>query len=57
MKKERKVYRNIAIACKSKDLLEEIAKIYEKKHKGIDFNRGNFVSALIEEAYEKMKEE
>ena len=57
--RERKEYRNIAVSCKAKNLLEEIGKLFEEKNgtAGITFNRGVYVSTLIEEAYKKMKEE
>jgi hypothetical protein len=54
-------YKTISISCKAKDLLEEIGKLFAEKNKDSlvykPFNRGVFVSELIEEAYEKMKEE
>lgn len=40
-------YRNIAVSCKAKDLLEEIAKV-------AGVNRGAFVEKLIVEAHEKI---
>lgn len=54
-------YKTISVSCKAKDLLEEIAKLFAEKNKDSvvnkPFNRGVFVSELIEEAYKKMKEE
>jgi hypothetical protein len=54
-------YKSIAISCKAKNLLEEIAEIFEEKNKdrvvNTKFNRVIFVSELIEEAYRRMKEE
>lgn len=44
---EKKIYRNIAVSCKAKDLLDEIAKAYA-------INRGAFVEKLIVDAHEKM---
>ena len=59
MAKVKKGYKSIAISCKAKNLLEEIATAFEEEHSvyGTVFNRGVYVSALIEEAYNKMKEE
>lgn len=45
-----KIYRTVAISCKSKDLLDEIAKVF-----GV--NRGAFVEKLIVDAYERMFKE
>lgn len=42
-----KIYRTVAISCKAKDLLDEIAKVYA-------INRGAFVEKLITEAHDKM---
>lgn len=48
MDQERKtVYRTIAVSCKVKDLLDEIAAAYA-------LNKGKFVEKLIKEEYEKM---
>lgn len=38
---EKKVYRNIAVSCKAKDLLDRIAEAY-------GLNRGLYVEKLIE---------
>lgn len=61
MASETKGYKSIAISCKAKNLLEEIGVMFAEKNKdraaNITFNRGIFVSELIEEAYKKMKEE
>ena len=43
----RKIYRNIAVSCKAKDLLDEIAKVYA-------INRGAFVEKLIEKAHKEI---
>lgn len=46
--KERKTtYRTIAVSCKAKDLLNEIAEAYA-------INRGKFVEKLIKEKYDEM---
>ena len=54
-------YKSIAISCKAKDLLEEIAEIFKGKNKdsvaNVTFNRGVYVSTLIEEAYKRMTQE
>jgi hypothetical protein len=44
---EKRTYRTIAISCKAKDLLDEIAKAYA-------VNRGKFVEKLIEKQYRNM---
>ena len=44
-----KQYKHIAISCKSKDLVDEIAKVF-------GYNRGMFVEKLIEKAYREMIE-
>lgn len=38
---EKKVYRNIAVSCKAKNLVDKIAEVY-------GFNRGAYVEKLIE---------
>lgn len=43
----KKVYRTIAISCKAKDLLDEIAEAYA-------VNRGAFIEKLIKKAHEDM---
>ena len=50
MAKATKVYRNIAVSCKVKDLLDEIAKV-------TGVNRGAFVGKLIEKAHKELVEE
>lgn len=45
-----KTYRCIAVSCKAKDLLDEIAK-------AMAVNRGAFVEKLIEKAYNEMIEQ
>lgn len=59
--REKYGYKSIAISCQAKDLLEEIGHVFEEKNKDSvvkkSFNRVVFVSELIEEAYNKMKEE
>ena len=65
MEEEKKIYsynyKTISISCKAKDLLEEIANLFAEKNKDSvaykPFNRGVFVSELIEEAYKKIKQE
>lgn len=47
MQSNRKIYRTIAISCKGKDLLDEIARVHA-------INRGAFVEKLITDAYKKM---
>lgn len=44
-----KTYRTVAISCKAKDLLDEIAKVSA-------INRGAFVERLIEKAHSEMIE-
>lgn len=44
-----KRYRTVAISCKAKDLLDEIAKAYA-------INRGAFVEKLIEKAHKDIVE-
>ena len=43
----KKVYRNIAVSCKAKDLLDEIAKAYA-------ISKGAFVEKLIAKAHREM---
>jgi hypothetical protein len=45
-----KVYRNIAVSCKAKELLDEIAK-------AMAVNRGAFVEKLIEKAHKELVEQ
>lgn len=42
-----KTYRNIAVSCKAKELLDEIARV-------ASVNRGAFVEKLIEREYENI---
>ena len=44
-----KKYRTVAISCKAKDLLDEIAKAYA-------VNRGAFIEKLIEKAHKDIVE-
>lgn len=44
-----KVYRTVAISCKAKDLLDEIARVSA-------INRGAFVEKLIEKAHREIVE-
>jgi hypothetical protein len=50
MSQETKQYKTIAVSCKAKELLDEIARIAA-------VNRGAFVEKLIEREYKKLKEE
>lgn len=43
----KKVFKTIAVSCKAKDLLDEIAKVAA-------INRGAFVEKLIEKEYERI---
>lgn len=44
---EKRTYRTVAISCKAKDLLDEIAKAYA-------VNRGKYLEKLIEKEYKNM---
>lgn len=43
----KKVFKTIAVSCKAKDLLDEIARVAA-------INRGAFVEKLIEKEYERI---